>query len=185
MSYSMHVIEELMMDNWARYHNDVLPNGRHFEPSETFNGVIEGLQNELKFTMLIDCGAGEGHVAKALKAHGIKCAACDIIRRECHVGVEVQIIPAHKMPLDENIWPLVCRPDHSGWCGALFQRAMRMGSGFLYAGHVEKMVHDVTEMEPATIYEGVGKDREVLAVWEPIPDLEEYLQENEPGYMPL
>jgi len=155
--------EEIINNQWEQMHGLIIPNQRFFEPTDMF--WIE--LNKLDVMMFIDCGAGDGHVAAEATERGFRMGACDIARRECHVGVEVQPMPAHRMPFNSEIWPLVCRPDHGGWVEHLFIRAMEKGSGFIYVGHSEKLEHDVGNNHYNMRADSVGQENEEMFVWLP------------------
>jgi hypothetical protein len=83
------------------------------------------------------------------------------------------------MPFSKEVWPLVCRPDHSGWVSALWQRALLKESGFIYCGKAEAMIHDVNEdLKPDLYIEDVGAEDEIMAIWYPISGLVEYVEEH-------
>ena len=129
---------------WDHLSGTTLPRARFFKPLDTFWSILSEIQTAYDIKMFIDCGTGNGDLpSEAVGDHKIKMAGIDIVAREGNSPCQVQIIPAHRMPTNEDIWPMVCRPDHSGWVYSLLEKALESGSGFIYVGLLDNMEQDL------------------------------------------
>ncbi|KKL79958.1 hypothetical protein LCGC14_2009640, partial [marine sediment metagenome] len=135
------MIEELIDAQWDQMYGTSIPQLRFFVPTNLFWRKLKKLSS--RFSMIIDCGTGNGDLPKEAMARNIKMAGVDIIHRKGNDPCEVQIIPAHRMPFSPDIWALACRPNHSGWCCNLQELATESGAGFIYVGMPNNMDTDV------------------------------------------
>lgn len=159
------MIEQLIDAQWDRMYGTSIPRQRFFVPTDLFWKKLK----ELGFSMIIDCGTGNGDLPKEAIDHDIKMAGIDIIHRDDNGPCEVQIIPAHRIPFSSDIWALTCRPDHSGWCYNLQELAAESGAGFIYVGMPNNIDTDV-DLDlnlPDDLILNAGEDGESMLVWLP------------------
>ncbi len=161
------MIEQLIDAQWDRMYGTSLPRQRFFIPTNLFWNKLKELSSE--FSMIIDCGTGDGELPKEAIDHDIKMAGVDIIHRTGNGPCEVQIIPAHRMPFSPNIWALACRPNHSGWCHNLQELATESGAGFIYVGMPNNTDTDVNSdlKLPDDVIFDVGEEGELMLIWLP------------------
>lgn len=129
------------MDNEFVVHA-TMPSGRFFKPTEEFWQTMEKLGTGLKF---VDCGAWEGHVTEEALRRGFKIIGVDICSRDNQNDL-VMHVDAVTFPWRANVIPLICRPDHGGWCGATIEAAFDAGSQFaIYVGLEKNLEVDLDE----------------------------------------
>lgn len=159
------MIEQLIDAQWDQMYDTSIPRLRFFVPTDLFWKKLKELSS--KFSMVIDCGTGNGDLPEEAKSHNIKMAGVDIIQRDGNGPCEVQIIPAHRMPFSSNIWALACRPNHSGWCRDLQELAAESGAGFIYIGMPKNIDTDVDiDLNPPNdLIPKAGEDGESMLVW--------------------
>jgi len=100
-----------------------------FEPNDTFFTALTGYRDR----MLVDAGAGMGHVSVQGTARGLNMLPVDIMPRYGQSD-KVMLVEAESLPYGEHLWLLLCRPDHSGWAYDTMELALRRGAGVFYAG---------------------------------------------------
>ena len=170
MFISREINEDLSERMWETYHGEHLPRMKFLIPNKTFWKHLKDIKESNNIMMFIDCGTGNGHIPKeAISKHKIKMAGCDVVKREDHELGQIQILPAHRMPMNKEVWPMACRPDHSGWVRGLLEKAMEEGSGFIYTGLRENMALDLGRymLIPHIKYTDVGEDGEEMLVFPP------------------
>ena len=159
----MNLIQEMIDIQWKECFHVELPNQRFFKPKANFWEILKGL--ELK--CLVDCGCGNGELVKEGIDLGFRISGCDIHKRDGVPFGLVQIIPAHKIPFNNDIHALVCRPDHSGWCGDLISHAISKGAKFIYVGLKDNLYRDIPEhIKYKVLSEIVGEENEVMILIE-------------------
>lgn len=147
-----------------------VPRLRFFTPKEKFWTLISEIMKKHDLTMLVDCGTGNGELPIESRDCGIKMVGIDIIQREGNSLVDVHLIPAHRMPYDQKIWPLVCRPDHSGWARGVLEKAHESGSGFIYVGLRRNFAQDLGDYMVSSLsesYDEVGEENEEMLIFLP------------------
>lgn len=102
---------------------------RFFEPTEAFFQAMSAYKDR----MVVDAGAGMGHVSAQLEARGHSMLPVDIMPREGQ-SPKVVLLEAESLPYGDNLWLMLCRPDHSGWAYDTMELALRRGAGVFYAG---------------------------------------------------
>ena len=161
------MIEELIEASWNSMYMTSLPRQRFFFPNDKFWRKLG--EFGARFNMIVDCGTGNGELPQEAQERGIRMAGVDIVRRDDNSPTEVQIIPAHRMPFNDRVWALVCRPSHSGWCQNLQSRAYNSGAGFIYVGKPDNIDVDV-DIDcnlPTDLTLDVGDEGESMLVWVP------------------
>jgi hypothetical protein len=141
----------------------VLPSQRFFTPTQRFWQV---LRHEVPTNVtLVDCGCGMGDLIPEGKENGFVIQGIDICRREGQ-NPEVSIRSAHMFQWQENVWPLICRPDHSGWVSVVAENARLMGAKLLYVSKYNNYERDVGRIRGVS--RGlVGEEGERLYVLNP------------------
>jgi len=138
-----------------------LPPMRFFTPTARFYKALGELK--LDGTLLIDTGAGCGNTADEMHARGFRTAAVDIVRR-MKQSPRVHITNAVTFPWTSSTWPVICRPDHSGWAYEVIQKARTRGACAMYVGldrNVDVDLYDLVGTE-TKIWKGVGKEGESM-----------------------
>ena len=160
-------MEQLIESQWNSMYMTSLPRQRFFVPNDKFWKRLTELGSY--FDVIVDCGTGNGELPKEAEEYGIRMAGLDVVRRDDNAPTEVQIIPAHRMPFDNRIWALVCRPSHGGWVEALQMQTLEAGSGFIYVSKAYNINDDV-HLDcnlPDDLIRGVGEEDESMLVWLP------------------
>ena len=173
MFISRQINEDLSEQIWEKCFMEELPRIRFLKPKKLFWASLKDIKKSNNLLMFIDCGTGNGDIPKeASQDHNIKMGGCDIVKREGwrKNPCMVQIIPAHRMPMTPTIWPIVCRPDHSGWVRGLLEKALEENAGFIYTGLRKNMAQDLGEwmLKPHTKITDVGEDNEEMLIFLPI-----------------
>lgn len=162
------MIEELIENAWEQNYGRSIPKQRFFTPKKKFWSELKDVMTKFDVGIFIDCGTGNGDIPNEALEQGIKMGGCDILHRKGNGPVDVQIIPAHRMPFNSTVWPLVCRPDHSGWVEHLWYRAIAAGAGFIYVGRPTAVENDVGEppFEPVATIKDIGCEDECMVIWQ-------------------
>lgn len=158
------MMTQIIEDMWAAgYDMPPLPHTRFFTGTEHFWQQLKALDK-----IWIECGAGSGHTTAEASGHDVTMIGCDIYTRSnFELNPLIQIVPAHMMPYSGGVWPLICRPDHSGWVSHLFDHTRNTGCGFVYVSREEKMEDDVGNNDWDFKHEDIGDDNESMFVWFP------------------
>ncbi|HEC66588.1 MAG TPA: hypothetical protein ENI23_15035 [bacterium] len=109
---------------------DQFPNRRFFTPVDEFWKVLSDLPKDLN---LIECGSGMGDLLTEAVEHGIRLGGVDPIWREGQ-HIAVHKMDAMQLTWSSERWPLICRPDHSGWAQDVIVRAKQHGATTLFVG---------------------------------------------------
>jgi hypothetical protein len=120
---------------------DPLPSHTFFEPTESFWTSIRIWQEQhnIQFT---ECGCGMGTLIGKAEQRGLRIKGVDISHR---VGQhkEVERKDATTLSWSEKHWPLICRPDHSGWCEDVIRKAQGQGAWSIYIGLPSNYFRDI------------------------------------------
>ena len=163
----MNIQKDLIESQWMAMHGQSFPKQRFFTPLSIFWSTLESLQHQFSMS-LIDCGTGDGDLPNEAQEYGIKMGGVDIIHRTGNSPLQVQIVPAHMIPYSHSMWPMACRPDHSGWCIFLQTQARNQGAGFIYVGLMENIHRDLDmTFGPDMIIPDAGEEDETMYVWYP------------------
>lgn len=137
---------------------------RFFEPTEAFFKALAPFKGK----QFIDAGAGQGHVTAQARERGFKMLPVDIMPREGRV-VEVLPLEAESQPYSEDLWLLICRPDHSGWAYETLRIALEAGASVFYAGLPRNFAVDLEDFQglEAQRWDAVGEEEEVLLLFTP------------------
>lgn len=171
MYMSRKISENMSEAAWENAFMQERPRLRFFKPTATFWEHLKKVQADNEIMMFIDCGTGNGELpTEARENHDIKMAGCDIAKRQGNTVSEAQIMPAHHMPFNHEVWAMTCRPDHGGWARALLEKCQAESSGFIYVGLRKNMAFDLGDhmMEtPFDTYEDCGEEGEQMLVFKP------------------
>lgn len=155
MSFIQRAIELAWRDSFLT----ILPNQRFFTPLDIFWEELSKFEK----VSFVDCGAGNGQLMSEAKNKGILMSGCDLYSRDDVEWGLVKIIPAHKIPFNQEVLALVCRPDHGGWCEDLVMTVLDKGSSFIYVGLPENVSIDIpVDIEYMVLAECVGEDGEMM-----------------------
>lgn len=141
-----------------------LPALTFFEPTDAFFAALAPFKSQA----IVECGAGMGHVTKAAQAQGFNMRAIDLVRRKGQ-WKKVEIADAELQPYSPELWPLMCRPDHSGWVYDVLERALTRGAQALYVGLDRNLEQDLGEYvgRERLRVPDVGEEGEMLLVFDP------------------
>lgn len=135
-----------------------LPNLRFFEPTKAFVPLIRKTAAK---RLIIDCGAGVGHITKLLQDNGIRACAIDTTERD-DPACEVAPLDAMLFPFNQDMIALIARPCGGSWIRGTFEQAISRGADVIYVGVSRNFERDLTGI-PYTVTllrKHVGKERE-------------------------
>lgn len=105
-------------------HLGTMSNLTWFTPTKVFWQRLAPHKHEIQF---VDAGCGVGNLTRAALKRGYKMLPVDLVPRDGQIETVLQR-DAVRMGYGPMCWPMICRPDHSGWVydcvdAALYQRA--------------------------------------------------------------
>lgn len=155
----MDLLTDLRLSAIARL--GTMANLRWFTPNDTFWELLEPFKDK----KIVDCGCGVGDTTREGIARGFDMVGIDLVKR---AGQHALVLPvdACAYPFSKNVWPLVCRPDHSGWAHDCLSNAMTRGATAMYVGKMENLDRDLDDLQEDVIhsYRDVGNEGEVLCI---------------------
>lgn len=135
-----------------------------FEPKKAFFTALSGYKDKV----IVDAGAGMGHVSEQAVKLGFQMLPIDIMPR---IGQSktVRLRDAESMDYGPEKWLLTCRPDHSGWSYDCLELALKSGAGVFYAGLARNFDCDLGEYvgRETKRWKNVGKEGEELFLFMP------------------
>ena len=136
-----------------------LPDNRFFEPRQKFFKYMETFKNDI----IVDVGAGCGHVSAELEDKGFKVIAIDIHPREGTV-YPVYMLDAETFDFPAGCVALIARPCHGYFVERAIHRALETAKCVLYVGKKGNVPIDIEGLpyKMETIGTGVGKEREIM-----------------------
>ncbi len=144
-----------------------LPDNRFFTPKPVFwdmlKAFVDGersLGNRLTF---MDCGCGAGDLIKEAQAHDLTIAGCDVQKRE-RQEAGVLTLDATQIRWRFDYWPLICRPDHSGWAEDVVSNAILQGARAIYVGKPSNYHRDVGGLPIKRFVRNVGEEGETMYI---------------------
>lgn len=143
----------------------VLPPGRFFTPKPAFWEAMKELTAGVTGLAIMDCGCGTGDLIQEGHDHGLHIMGCDTMKRDGQ-SVRVVSLDATKIRWAHNYWPLICRPDHSGWATDVVSNAILQGARAIYVSKPSNFHRDVGGMAIKRFARNVGEDGETMYVTE-------------------
>lgn len=140
-----------------------LPSQTFFNPTPNFWVLLDQLVPSN--VQLIDSGCGMGHLIDQAKTHDRAVIGIDINRRD-NQNPDVMYCDAVYYEWSPTVWPLICRPDHSGWAYQAAFNARNAGSTVIYAGLPSNYQQDFGYIRSAD-YGAIGEDGEHLYLIKP------------------
>jgi len=136
-----------------------LPDNRFFEPRQKFFKHMETFKDNI----VVDVGAGCGHVAAELEDKGFKVIAIDIHPREGTV-YPVYMLDAETFNYPAGCVALIARPCHGYFVERAIQRALEAAKCVLYVGKKRNVPIDIEYLpyKMEIIGTRVGKEDEVM-----------------------
>jgi hypothetical protein len=137
-------------------------NIRWFTPEPTFFEMLE----RFKELDIVDCGTGLGLLPIEAREKGFKMIGIDLAqrdgRRECVLSLD-----ALSYRFNRTCWPMICRPDHSGWCEKVISNALKARAGAFYVGLSKNARDDLGRhyRRHKHLFRNVGKDNESMWVF--------------------
>lgn len=145
----------------------VLPPGRFFTPRPVFWDILKafvdgerGLGRTLTF---MDCGAGSGDLIQEAAQREIQLVGCDVMRRDGQSSA-VMNIDATSIRWNEQYWPIICRPDHSGWAADVVSNAILQGARAIYISKPYNYHQDVGGLPIKRFARHVGEAGETMYI---------------------
>lgn len=141
-----------------------LGNLRFFTATPRFWEVMEQWREQC----FIECGAGTGDTTREALDKGFQFGAVDICERDGQ-HESVLILDATMLTFSRELWPILCRPNHSGWCREVMDLALPASAGFIYVGLERNTEIDLGEYagKHDAVFESVGEDGECLWYFAP------------------
>ncbi len=139
------------------------PGIRFFEPKPTF---LAWAKANLRARVIYDVGAGDGHVARALKNQGLRVCALDLYP---HEAAEVEILPVDATRffyLEESV-VMLCRPCHGDFVERVISRALEQNvQTLVYVGLRKNIDRDLGDYAPLfqEVLTNAGKKGEVVLI---------------------
>ena len=136
-----------------------LPPIRFFEPSEKFFECMRSFKSDI----IVDVGAGCGHVSAGLEERGFKVLAIDLFAREETV-YPVLTIDAAQFHFPSGCIVLIARPCHGNFIERVVEKALETAKGIFYIGKESNVDLDLGDLpyKKEIIAERVGKENEVM-----------------------
>lgn len=148
----------------AVLHSLVLPPGHFFEPNEKFwSFLTETIKSGVE---IVECGSGDGFLLKEAKKRKLKLDGCDTCKRTGQSSL-VEIRSASSILWHPLKWPLICRPDHSGWAGDVFDNATAAGAWGYYIGLGSNYHRDIGHLRASCVLRSVGNQGENIYLIRP------------------
>ncbi len=114
----------------------------------------------------IECGCADGYLLDMAGERGIQMTGIELFPRE---STSVRVAPgdACNLTWSHTQWPLICRPDHSGWISDVFNACKSVGACALYVGLSRNYTRDILGHHARKIASKVGKDGENMFLVNP------------------
>lgn len=128
----------------------ILPSGHFFEPLPLFWTTLQ--QFPVKF---VECGSGSGHLLDMAASKKVDLVGFDLFHRDDQSPLVVHGDARH-LQWEPTRWPLICRPDHSGWAFEVLAKAIRQGAGGIYVGLPRNYHTDLEGLRTKRIASRVG-----------------------------
>lgn len=140
---------------------------RWFTPTDQFWTHLEPYKNQ-KF---VDCGCGTGALVGEARQRGFNMVGIDMVRRK-EQAPDVLPLDACAYRFSKDAWPLICRPDHSGWVYECINNALIAGATAFYVSKWENLDRDLGDLQEDIIFSlrEVGIENEVLCIIRRIHD---------------
>lgn len=141
--------------------NITLPTNRFFKPTDEFFSVLQQFDGP----RFIDCGCGLGQLTAEALPWGLHVVGVDLSPRIGQATTVIHMDALH-MPFNEFMWPLICRPNHDGWCENVALKGLISGAKVLYVGLERNVEEDLGDLlyNVETVYTDVGEDGEAMFV---------------------
>jgi len=136
------------------------PQLRFFQPNKKFFAYMEKYRNNI----IVDIGAGEGHVALALEKKGFKVIAIDKDPKENAVYPTLPV-DAETFKYPDNSVMLIARPCHGDFAYSAIMHALQTTvKTAIYVGLEHNVERDLTEIPylGKIVEKGVGKEKEII-----------------------
>lgn len=141
-----------------------LPSQRFFTPTDAFWHFI-GIHHQK--VELIECGSGTGYVLEEAARRGLRLRGVDLASRLGQSSI-VEKLDATQLPWSPTCWPIICRPDHSGWATEVLRKARASHASGWYVGLSRNYTRDLEGLRTQRQVGTFGEDGEKL-YWIPPP----------------
>ena len=140
----------------------VEPSGlRWFTPLPVF---WDELKNRFPGIVFIDVGTGCGDLPREAKEQSVTMVGIDII-----VSRETPFVRrgyGEHWAYSPTIWPIICRPCHSGFPRWVLAQARSFGASMIYVGFNKNRVRDVGYIKPQIVVSKIGVENESMYLFE-------------------
>jgi uncharacterized UPF0146 family protein len=136
----------------------VLPPFQFFEPTEEF---LNWLVERIKHKVVIEVGAGQGHLSLALLERGIKVLSIDAFEREGQVA-PIVVADATRFIYPKSSVVLMARPSRGEWITETINRVLDSASEIYYIARPSRVDSDLFEfaLEGTHLFSDAGNDEE-------------------------
>lgn len=142
-----------------------LPSHAFLHPEERFWEMLKAYTSQ--GIELVDCGCGIGLTLQGAEERGIPLRGVDLAyRMGQHCSVER--VDATMLSWGPHRWPLICRPDSSGWCHTVIQQARRQGASTIYVGVSRNYERDLSMFRTTRLTGVYGEDGERAWIVRPL-----------------
>jgi hypothetical protein len=141
-----------------RFAIDRLPNLHFFEPTKQFLTLMKSI---VRGRLVVDCGAGVGHVTKLLLDNDIRACAIDTTERD-QPACAVAPLDATMFPFSQDMVALIARPCSGIWIHETFTQAISRGADMLYVGVERNFERDLVDIpyKVRRLRKNIGKEQE-------------------------
>lgn len=134
---------------------------RWFTPTPLFWETMQ----EFKDKTLVDCGCGVGALVTEGRRLSFEMIGIDLVKRKAQIK-DVLFADACSFPFGTDRYPLICRPDHSGWVYDTIKYAVSRNATAFYVGLAENVRRDLESHihKVSDIVRNVGIENESLYI---------------------
>jgi len=151
-----------MIDQLLVIPNIQLPNNIFFKPSPAF---LKWAAINLKRKIVIECGAGVGHLSKLLQDQGINVIPIDLHTRD-NPETDVLKLDSVDFKYPSNSISIIARPNRGAWIRKTIDNALMHSSYVLYIGLKKHEKDDIAPLRDTykveQIMNDAGKENEIL-----------------------
>lgn len=142
-----------------------LPSHTFFTPEEPFWRMLKAYTDHgIEVT---DCGCGVGLTLKEAEQRDIPLRGVDLANRKGQ-HAKVEQLDATMLSWGPLRWPLICRPDGSGWCHDVIVNARQQGACAIYVGVSRNYERDLSMFRTTRLPGVFGEEGERAWIIRPL-----------------
>lgn len=143
-----------------------LPSHAFFTPEEPFWQMMTAYAIKHGIE-IVDCGCGIGLTVKEAEVRGIPLRGVDLAKRHGQ-HPKVEQLDATMLSWNAKKWPLICRPDGSGWCHDVILNARQQGASTIYVGVSRNYERDLSMFRTTRLPGVYGEEGERAWIIRPL-----------------